>query len=275
MSENISDIITSTELVTPEIADGWLSTAAPNRAVRQRVVAGMSSDMQPGRFIRNGAPIRFDSFGRLIDGQHRLLAIVDSGIPQVMLVVRGLSPESMATIDTGLSRSVNDILRLSGLIEVSFAPSAAAITGLLIALIRSEQTGYLNRSEVSRLEVVDFIDRNNLLIRECAEWLRTTKLNTGFGDAPFAAVRARLMMRGDMDCSFFDSVASGASLPPNDIRLKLRNQLTRSSRSLKTSQLHRTAITIKAFNHHVAGTNPATLMWRIGEESPLLAGGDA
>jgi hypothetical protein len=58
----------------------------------------------------NGDSIRIDTNGDILDGQHRLAAIVRVGKPVNVLVASGVDRETFATIDVGKRRNVNDII---------------------------------------------------------------------------------------------------------------------------------------------------------------------
>jgi hypothetical protein len=98
--------------VTPALALDYLEHNLHNRALSYDDVAKYSTAMREGRFAINGDTIRFAKSGRLIDGQHRLHAVVDSDTTQTMLVVRGIDEDAMITVDVGRPRNVADLLRL-------------------------------------------------------------------------------------------------------------------------------------------------------------------
>jgi len=85
-----------------------------NRHIRDSHVAALASEMKSGNWRLNGETIIFDSDGELMDGQHRLAAVVKSGKTVEMLVVRGVEKEAMRTIDRGKSRSLADVIGLAG-----------------------------------------------------------------------------------------------------------------------------------------------------------------
>jgi hypothetical protein len=68
--------------------------------------------MRRGEWRETGEAIKFDENGQLRDGQHRLAAIVRSGITLKMTVVRGVIEEAFDVMDSGRSRSVTDVLGL-------------------------------------------------------------------------------------------------------------------------------------------------------------------
>ena len=80
--------------VEPEQAQKWLERNIANRTLRPSRVQEYATAMTEGRWRYTADPIRFDSDGKLIDGQHRLMAVVRSGCTVEMHVVRGLSPEA-------------------------------------------------------------------------------------------------------------------------------------------------------------------------------------
>lgn len=100
--------------VGPELAERWLERNSSNRPIRQRDVDKYARDMAAGNWQMTGEAIKFDVSGTLLDGQHRLWAIVDSGQTIRMTIVTGLAPESQSVMDSGTKRTAGDALHLSG-----------------------------------------------------------------------------------------------------------------------------------------------------------------
>ena len=100
-------------VVTPEMAADWIGTVEINRRSAMPSVNAYVRDMRKGDWIITHQGIAFDRDGCLIDGEHRLRAIVKSGIPQVLLVTKGLEKEARAAIDLGRKRAVADVLRMT------------------------------------------------------------------------------------------------------------------------------------------------------------------
>lgn len=126
-----SDLVPGVEFevltLTPELAEEYL-TRLPERqrAQSERTVDRYASDLLADQFPFTGDPIRFNEDGELIDGQHRCTAVVESGIPIVALVIRGLGPDIIRSLDGGRSRKFPDDLRIHG---YSNHTALAAITG--------------------------------------------------------------------------------------------------------------------------------------------------
>lgn len=99
---------------TVDMAEEIISKSQPEdnyRKVKQNVVNDYAKDMTNRTWIFCGDCIRFDKNGKLIDGQHRLRAIIKSKTAQKFVVVQGLEPESALVMDIGHKRSVEDYLK--------------------------------------------------------------------------------------------------------------------------------------------------------------------
>jgi hypothetical protein len=101
--------------ITPEKALRWLETNDNNRPVSPKRVQQLAKDMIDGVFAVTHQGIAFDSDGRLIDGQHRLWAVVESGVTISMFVCFGLDRSAVVHyIDDGRPRSMTDKLGYGG-----------------------------------------------------------------------------------------------------------------------------------------------------------------
>lgn len=86
---------TKLQKITPAMAEKWLATPnTKNRKLRQRTVEAFAADMRRGKWHITHQGIAFDEAGNLLDGQHRLAAIVKSGCTIEMLVTTGLPQSS-------------------------------------------------------------------------------------------------------------------------------------------------------------------------------------
>lgn len=101
---------TAIETITPDTARLYLKFNSNNRPLRQTHIRELASDMMQGNWQVTHQGIAFDITGRLIDGQHRLHAIIDAGVPIKISVTRGCSASSFSILDRGSNRSKSDIL---------------------------------------------------------------------------------------------------------------------------------------------------------------------
>lgn len=114
IKNEIKNMETKIVKITPEIAERYLGKNESNRNLLKSRVTIYSRDIKAGRWKFNPNPIVFDEKGILIDGQHRLHAIIEAGEPVDMLVMFGAPPESKDIIDFGKPRTSSDILKMEG-----------------------------------------------------------------------------------------------------------------------------------------------------------------
>jgi hypothetical protein len=123
--------------VTPALARAWLANNHGNRFVRPRLVRHYAQQMKDSRWRLNGECIKFATDGHIVDGQHRLNAVVQSGATVEMEVRVGLDRDAALTVDTGATRSAADIMSMRGLTHWE----ADALGGAIKLLINHERGG--------------------------------------------------------------------------------------------------------------------------------------
>lgn len=94
-------ITAKVETITPEIAKTMLGENVNNRRISRDNVNLFAREMRNGEWRFNGEAIKFGKDGRLLDGQHRLLAVIAADKPLTTLVIRGLEDETQQTMDSG------------------------------------------------------------------------------------------------------------------------------------------------------------------------------
>ena len=100
--------------VTPETARRLLKNNVSNRPLQKSRVSRLARAMKEGRWVLNGETIKVDTRERLLDGQHRLHACIQSDATFKSYLVTGLSPKAFDTIDQGARRSGADIFSQCG-----------------------------------------------------------------------------------------------------------------------------------------------------------------
>lgn len=102
------------ELITPETAREYLKFNVINRPLHWPTVLYYVEQMKKGQWRTNGEAICFAKGGALVNGQHRLNAVIAAEIAIPFAVVRNCDDDSFHTYDSGRNRSVADVLALSG-----------------------------------------------------------------------------------------------------------------------------------------------------------------
>jgi len=100
--------------VTPALALQWLRRNRANRRPIYRHIDFLMGQLRRGLWRFNGQSILFSDKGDLLDGQHRLAAIVATGIAAPAYVILGIDPAAFATIDSGRGRDAADALSIHG-----------------------------------------------------------------------------------------------------------------------------------------------------------------
>lgn len=107
-----NEITTQIEEISPERAANYLTFNRENRSLRMSRAKFLAEEMISGRFALTHQGIAFDLNGRLVDGQHRLRAVILAGVTVRMHVTRGLDPRVTENMDTMIPRTAADRLRL-------------------------------------------------------------------------------------------------------------------------------------------------------------------
>jgi hypothetical protein len=189
--DNIDGIDISFEMVTPVMAADWLNTNSDmQRKLNSNIVRQYESQMRKGLWRGdNGEAIKFSKDG-LLDGQHRLHAIILLKKPVLMMVIRGLSDNNaIKTMDLGKKRSLGDILKVFGVETIPGMNEnvlASVANGLYIAMqymkvTRKDSISVRIDSTVkvrpTPLELYEFLQNNPQIIKRF-EKLRDFKLPT-------------------------------------------------------------------------------------------------
>lgn len=91
--------------ITPQVAERWLKlNYGGNRPLANDRVIEFATSMATGKWTLTHQGICFSDTGKLLDGQHRLSAIIKSGVSVQMLVVTGVSEDTFRAIDIGKVR---------------------------------------------------------------------------------------------------------------------------------------------------------------------------
>lgn len=103
------------ETITPSQAEALLrETNHRNRNLNTSTILSYARDIAAGRWTLTGDALRFDQDGVLLDGQHRLAAIVRADRAIKTLVIRNLATSTQDNMDMHRKRQIADVLRIKG-----------------------------------------------------------------------------------------------------------------------------------------------------------------
>lgn len=216
--------------VNPELAKTWLAKNPPdkNRNLRDSTVEAYARDMVGGRWAPNHQAIAFKTNGDLMDGQHRLSALVLAGVTLPFLVcfgvpekIEGVKADVMDTIDRGNPRSVADVLRLSHGYK-AHAPTITASCTIMAALALKDVTGRrIRRPSVPA--IVAIAQR----YRKALEFVCSNRPSTrGLRNAQVAgAIAFAYNVAPAPATAFYNNLKFGVGLGKESPALTLRNYL--------------------------------------------------
>lgn len=99
----------------PDMARALLKHNASNRKMNDRNWQDIKSFIECGEWHFNGDTVKISPEGELLDGQHRLRAIIEANKPCLLTIVTGVPREAFAYIDTMRRlRSFGDVVHLKG-----------------------------------------------------------------------------------------------------------------------------------------------------------------
>ncbi|MBX7224108.1 MAG: hypothetical protein K1Y36_29600 [Blastocatellia bacterium] len=251
---------TSLQTVTPRLARQWLDLNSNNRPLSRAYVEELARALRSGQFRTTHQGLAFDTQGRLRDGQHRLTAIVETGIAAEMLVSTGLTETELQAIDDGRRRTAQQVLSMLNEGDVSHFTTAIARE----LLIGGQPKEGVKRLRPTRLDLVECFRRHQEAIAYADQNL--PQQGTGIRVGYVAAVLARAFYRVDrakLD-HFAAVLAGGYGKDGDESIIRLRNHILRVRREHQRGAALRDDIYAK--------TEKTLKEWVEGKSSSRLTG---
>ncbi|MFF3864088.1 hypothetical protein [Streptomyces sp. NPDC002209] len=239
----------------------------------QRAVAGLVSAMLAGEYLLTHQPVAFDALGRLIDGQHRLAAVVQSGVTVQMWVIIGADPDTFGVVDTGLARRPAQFLRVKhstnihgALGMLRFAEACRANDGQVPDSFQFAMDVKPCLDMLSDWpEVQDYAQASDRIFRACR-----------IPPAPLLAVLAQAARGSHPERlgTFVQRLKDGAELPSNSpvLALRRRGMEHRSGMRAFKDRVAMYGVTVKAWNAHARSASISCLKFTFhdADESELF-----
>ena len=211
------------ETIGPAKAEKYLEQAEEagvrNRSVSQARVEMFAAAMKNGEWRTTHQGIAFDENGKLIDGQHRLWAIVTSDQDIKMVVTRGIPIADMPVVDRGRVRSLGDILHIDG---VEKGSRKAAIARILGAFLKGSGDNDVRNGRLLDSEIRSIVKT----YEHDLSWFMTLESRGPFASAPLAAcfVYAHSIAPSKVE-SLAESFLTGVGLNIGDPMHSMRKHL--------------------------------------------------
>jgi len=234
-------------VASKELVDSLLAMNTDNRNVRRHIVSAYRAEIISGNWRLTNQGIGVSRSGVLVDGQHRLIAIKDSGYPPVpLLIVRGIDDDAQLYVDGHAKRTMRDMLAFAFKERVS--RSAPAICRNLI----EKRNGTDMHRYPSVSEILDIMEEYRMEIDAVID----TPNSGSFFSA--AILTGFVYVAKDKEniqgvCDFVKMVESGESLTKAMPAYHLRNLAVLRDRRGSSAIHDRMEKTIRATSAYLAG----------------------
>lgn len=246
--------------ITPEIARQLLAQNPHNRPINKMNLDMICRDLKQGKWMENGESIIVDWDGNLLDGQHRLMAVVNTGICFNSVFAEGIHPRAFATIDQGRKRTAAEILQLLGEVNTTNLVSALGI----IDCYQNKRYSF-SQPGFSHEEVIALLDKNPKIRQSMA----LPGLRCNLAPPALLAALHYLFAQKDPEAAgeFIVKLTTGVNLDQADPVLLLRQRLLKNAQgTAKINRSYAAALIIKAWNASRCGIVISNLRLRKGPE---------
>jgi hypothetical protein len=269
---------TRTLVFDPPMAEAVLTYNTGNRRISKRKLAILAGQMAAGDFANTGEPIIMSANGVLNDGQHRLLAVMESGATVDLDVRFGIPRHVFAKTDTGASRNAADVLTIKG---VAHGGQISSAVRLLILYRRGLPDSI--REFVAPDHVARAYDRWSGIV-DIAAQIQKMGFPAAIRTAPLYATSylASRSPAKDRLPIWLEGLATGADIGRSDPVYQLRERLMRGADApvgTREALMERFALMIKSWNLFSTGrvVPQREFRWRQtgrgAEPFPVLDGG--
>lgn len=257
--------------IGPAEATRLLENNKDNRSISDKVVQQYAREMAAGNWRETGNPINIGVSGNLLNGQHRLWAIIESGVTLRFHVIYETDEEAFATFDTGRTR---DLTALIGMRHAEH-PDKACVGGAARLVRMWEETprdrNFNPNTLPTRQSMVEYA--SEMLEDPDFDWAtrvagQNVPLRVGrtwYAAALYviASSQNKSEEAEDMVVGFHNGVAKGIGLEEGDPRLALRTYVTKrgAPRGISEQRIYM-ALTVRAWNAFVKGRRLANVTWR-------------
>jgi len=256
---------------TPTVAEGFLKGNHGNRNVRPHVVSNYARQMKQGLWNIGESMICVSPEGKLLNGQHRLLAVIESGATVKMYVRWGVAEAEYATMDRGEVRKASDFFAHNGILNgVRAAAFANLVRNYRVrgTVNGSPQDGNKPTPE-ELLEVWNSIPYAGDTLKSATPI--HTSITTVWGMFAFWLIAEGASVETAKE--FFSVMHPSCSIPMSNTHPARRLQdLMRNakSRRIKYTCEETVALVVKAYNAWIEGREVQSLAWRSTEAFPAV-----
>jgi hypothetical protein len=223
-------------------------------------VNSLAHAMLCGEWEQNGQTIAVAGDGTVLDGQHRLWAVIESGVTIVFLIVYNVRKEAMATIDQGKSRTFADVLKIKGSKRSRTAAAIAKLTWVYDHFDREMNVSACGAS-LRNVVLENYYDQHADVIEHVAEAVSTGKHHFVISHMGLCYLLFLRKHPGKAE-KFINMLKTGESLHTRHPVMALRTKLIGNLMNKQKLTVRETlAYYIKAWNAFITGKNLSVFRW--------------
>ncbi len=245
--------------VTPELAQIMLGQNVRNRKLRETRAQTIAAAMAEGRWKPSHQGIAFSREGVLLDGQHRLEGVVESGAEIVMPVSFGWEPSTFEVIDTGEVRHVHDFLSTTGVENAHRRAAAARLIAIGERKLKTSAPDKQTILAVARRMEGPESERACRVAHAVEKFIRP-----GVAIAALWLIQTQTKSPDRVE-AFIEGLQTGANLSATDPILKLRRVAKDLTRTIGTgggsAGMRQLGAVILTWNAWVKGRRAPVLTW--------------
>jgi hypothetical protein len=252
--------------LTPAIATKLLQANTHNRSVSASRVRQYAADMRKGHWVFNGEAIKIAIDGQILDGQHRLLAVLDADATIETVLITGLPPVAQETMDQGRPRTFADVLKLRG--EADYFNLAAAIR--IVGLYERDGLPYKAafRDALTVHECIRTLERNPG-IRDSVKLAGQLRRSSLVAVSTIAALHYLFASVSETDADdFITKLLRGENLTHDSPVYVLRDRLLLDLREKVLNAKIKLAFIVRTWNAYMEGEHIQRLVWNPGGANP-------
>ncbi|SDT22055.1 hypothetical protein [Microlunatus soli] len=264
------------QTITPAKAAELLEANTSNRPLSRSTVQSFAEAMKRGDWKVTHQGVAIDTNGVLVDGQHRLAAIVEADMPVELTVFTDVPADTFDVLDTGKKRNAADVLAIEG--ERSTLQLASMVRTVWLYDHRPDLSWSGGAAAVTNHQILATLEANPKL-RDYVVLGEQLSQEVGMIKSAAGAV-SYLLSRVNTQRKlqpWFDGIIDGAGLTRTDARLKFRNLMLNMARR-QAGEVRRRRDTrehvglyLTAFNAWAAGESVSRLRYATRDPMPVIS----
>lgn len=254
------------QFITPYQATMLLKGNTDNRTLNQNRVTRYANDILKNMWVEDtGELIKISKTGKIIDGQHRLVAIIKAGIGIHLHIAYDIQDDVFQVIDSGKPRSAGDVFKIAGVKNYNN----------ISAIIQLYNNIYNNKSTAASVSIEKRLSAKELLViykLNPEYWDDIVKRSINYrlafqGVLPISEIGALIALfdnyNSEKSDDFISQLCKGVNVSNNAIIL-LRNKLIsdKLNSQHKMSASIKRALIIKSWNYFIKNIEPKILRFK-------------